>query len=73
MKVFVDVFSQLDIVGQNYISPENLEQPKAITEIMCTAISGDGQWLATFEMWDDSQFTPELRLKFWSYSSEAQT
>ncbi|KAH9518574.1 WD repeat-containing protein 75 [Bulinus truncatus] len=63
----------LDIVGQNYISPENFEKPKFITEVLSSAISEDGDWLATFEMWDDGVFQPELRLKFWSYCTESQT
>ncbi|XP_005091786.2 WD repeat-containing protein 75 [Aplysia californica] len=63
----------LDIVGQNYISPENIERPKVVTEVIAAAVSGSGEWLATFESWDDGLFTPELRLKFWSWSTEAQT
>ncbi|GFO36863.1 WD repeat-containing protein 75-like [Plakobranchus ocellatus] len=63
----------LDIVGQNYISPENIDRPTVVTEVTCTAISHDGQWLATFEVWYDEVFSPEMRLKFWVYSSESQT
>ncbi|CAG5120095.1 unnamed protein product, partial [Candidula unifasciata] len=63
----------LDIVGQNYISTESMDKPKAVTEVTCTAISDSGHWLATFETWNDGFFSPELRLKFWCYSSEAHT
>ncbi|KAI8793076.1 WD repeat-containing protein 75 [Biomphalaria glabrata] len=62
----------LDIVGQNYISPENLESAQHVTELLSAAISDDGDWLATFEMWEDGVFQPELRLKFWNYSTESQ-
>ena len=64
---------QLDIVGQNYISPENIDRPTVVTEITSVAFSHNGQWIATFEVWDDGVFSPEMRLKFWMYSSEAQT
>jgi len=63
----------LDIVGENYISPENLDRPAVVTEVSCVVVSDRGDWLATFQQWDDGQFTPELRLKFWKWSSEAQT
>ncbi|GFR81903.1 WD repeat-containing protein 75-like [Elysia marginata] len=63
----------LDIVGQNYISPENIDRPTVVTEVTSVAVSHDGQWVATFEVWDDRIFSPEMRLKFWMYNSEAQT
>jgi len=63
----------LDIVGQNYISPENVDRPSVITRVTSVAVSNKGEWLATYETWDDGHFTPERRLKFWSWSSEAQT
>lgn len=64
---------QLDIVGQNYVSTEIMDKPKAVTEVTGVAINGSGQWLATFETWNDGFFSPELRLKFWFYSTEAHT
>lgn len=63
----------LDIVGQNYISPENIDRPTVVTEVSSVAVSHDGQWVATFETWDDRVFSPEMRLKFWKYNVEAQT
>ncbi|CAL1538347.1 unnamed protein product [Lymnaea stagnalis] len=63
----------LDIVGQNFVSADSNDQNKYRTEVLCSAISDDGEWLATFEMWDDGFFSPDLRLKFWVYSPEVQT
>lgn len=66
------IFFQLDITGQNYISPTNLDQPLVITEVKNAAFDHHGNWLATVEHWDDGELTPEMRLKFWQYSSESQ-
>ncbi|KAL5006753.1 hypothetical protein ScPMuIL_015559 [Solemya velum] len=63
----------LDIVCQNYISPENLERPTVVTEIERAAFDENGVWLATVEVWDDQDFTPEIRLKFWQFTDESQT
>jgi len=63
----------LDIVGENYISPENLQDGPTVTKIHCMALSASGRWLATYQSWDDGKFTPELKLKFWQWKSEAET
>ncbi|RNA06715.1 WD repeat-containing 75-like [Brachionus plicatilis] len=59
----------LDIVNENYISPENLNRPNVHTEIECLAFNSDSTWLATVERRDDSITTPETSLKFWYYDS----
>ena len=66
-------YHQLDIVGQNIISGNAEAQLQVITEVTSLAISDTGSWLATFECWDDGQFTPEMKLKFWVWNSSAQT
>ena len=63
---------QLDIVGQNYISPENLSNPPVLTEVEEIAFSDNGMWLATVERRDDKETTPEIRLKFWIYLQKSQ-
>ena len=63
---------QLDIVGQNYVSPDNLKKPVAVTEVEQAAFDLRGDWLATFERWDDGQMTPEYRIKFWFYNKKQQ-
>ena len=63
---------QLDIVCQNYISPENLKRPLYNTEIENAAFSHDGLWLLTLERRDDHETTPEIRLKFWAFHEEKQ-
>ncbi|KAK7110343.1 WD repeat-containing protein 75-like [Littorina saxatilis] len=62
----------LDIVGQNYVSPDNLKKPLVVTEVEQAAFDRSGNWLATFEHWDDGQMTPEYRIKFWSYNRKQQ-
>jgi NET1-associated nuclear protein 1 (U3 small nucleolar RNA-associated protein 17) len=59
----------LDIVDENYISPENLNRPNIHTEIECLALSANSNWLATVERRNDLINTPETRLKFWLYDS----
>ena len=63
---------QLDIVGQNYISPENLENPLTMTEVENAAFDHTGTWLATVERRDDGQTAVDMKLKFWKYNSENQ-
>ena len=58
---------KLDIIDENYISPENLQRPNIHTEIEHMSFSSDNNWLATVERRDDSTTTPEIRLKFWQY------
>ncbi|XP_025094172.1 WD repeat-containing protein 75-like [Pomacea canaliculata] len=62
----------LDIVGQNYISPDKLEVQVPVTEVEQAAFDDKGSWLLTFERWDDGVMTPEYRLKFWFYNREKQ-
>lgn len=62
----------LDIVGQNYISPENMAKPLTVTEVMAADFSCHGDWLATVELWDDHVMSPELRLKFWQFREETR-
>ncbi|XP_053374585.1 WD repeat-containing protein 75-like [Mercenaria mercenaria] len=63
----------LDIVCQNYISPENLEKPLEITEVIQADFDSNGEWLATVEYWNDGVMTPEMRLKFWHFNEEKQS
>lgn len=63
---------QLDIVNQNYVSPENLDKQMAVTEIIAADFSSHGDWLSTVEMWDDKIMSPEMRLKFWKFKEETQ-
>ena len=58
---------QLDIIDENYISPENLQRPNIHTEIEHISFSSDNNWLATVERRDDLITTPEIRLKFWQF------
>ncbi|KAL8561957.1 hypothetical protein ACOMHN_001283 [Nucella lapillus] len=60
----------LDIVGQNYISPNSLDKPAMMTEVEHAAFDPSGHWLATFQRWDDGVMTPEYCLKFWAYSKK---
>lgn len=62
----------MDIVGQNYISPENMAKPLTVTEVMAADFSCHGDWLATVELWDDHVMSPELRLKFWQFREETR-
>lgn len=63
----------MDIVGQNYISPENLEAPLIMTGIENVALSDCCDWLATIERRDDRVTAVEMRLKFWHYSKHKNT
>ncbi|KAL3831907.1 hypothetical protein ACJMK2_023601 [Sinanodonta woodiana] len=63
----------LDIVCQNYISPENIQKPTTVTEVVCADFDSSGCWLATVEYWDDGVMTPEIRLKFWEFSEQSQS
>ncbi len=58
---------QLDIIDENYISPENLQRPNIHTEIEHISFNSDNNWLATVERRDDLITTPEIRLKFWQF------
>ncbi|XP_071956994.1 WD repeat-containing protein 75-like [Antedon mediterranea] len=60
----------LDIVAQNYISPESLDKPLIHTDVDHMAFNMDGHWLATIESREDGQNSSELRLKFWCYDDQ---
>ncbi|XP_064617903.1 WD repeat-containing protein 75-like [Liolophura sinensis] len=62
----------LDIVCQNYISPENLKKPTVITDVRQASFDDKGEWLVSLEMWDDGVMTPEIRLKFWHFNESSQ-
>lgn len=62
----------LDIVGENYISPEDLKRPLFMTEVENMAFDSSGDWLATVERRDDGATAVMLHLKFWSYSKDSQ-
>ncbi|XP_033761467.1 WD repeat-containing protein 75-like [Pecten maximus] len=62
----------LDIVCQNYISPENMKCPLDVTEVVQAEFNSTGSWLATVEYWNNRVMTPEMRLKFWQYNTETQ-
>ena len=63
---------QLDIVGENYISPENLDKPLVHTEVERVAFDSEGAWLATVERRDDKETAMEMRLKFWGFDEKKQ-
>ena len=63
---------QLDITGENYISPEDLRQPLMHTEVEKVAFDLSGDWMATVERRDDKQTSPEMRLKFWEFDKSKQ-
>lgn len=65
-------FSQLDIVCQNYISPENLNCPLVITDVENATFDESGDWLVTVERYDNRETAMEMRLKFWKYQIEKQ-
>jgi hypothetical protein len=66
--MFAYTYFKLDIVDENYISPENLQRPRIHTDIEHLAFSSNGNWLATVERRDDKLTTPEIKLKFWSFN-----
>nr|KAG5690052.1 hypothetical protein BaRGS_009859 [Batillaria attramentaria] len=66
------VLLKLDIVAQNYISSDSLQKPAAVTEVEHAAFDAGGDWLVTYERWDDGKMTPEHRLKFWHYNTKQQ-
>ncbi|CAG2169774.1 unnamed protein product [Oppiella nova] len=55
---------QLDVVNQNLITSTR-EVTVIPTEVTKAAVSDDGEWMSTLEVWDDLQTLPEIRLKFW--------
>ncbi|XP_072029311.1 WD repeat-containing protein 75-like [Amphiura filiformis] len=63
----------LDIVGENYISPESLDKPLVNTEVELVAFDTEGAWLATIERRDDKETSMEMRLKFWGFDKEKQS
>lgn len=61
----------MDITGQNILTQE---RGNVIfnTEVVKVAFSSDGDWLATVEYRNDSDTSPDLRLKFWNYDDVKQ-
>ncbi|XP_001602638.1 WD repeat-containing protein 75 [Nasonia vitripennis] len=61
-----------NITAQNLLTQER----NAIivnTEVTRVAINDDGTWMATMEERDDSVSYPEVRLKFWEFSTDKQS
>ena len=58
---------KLDVVEENYISPENLNKPLIHTQIECLTVNQNCEWLATVERRNDAITTPDVKLKFWSF------
>lgn len=53
-------------MAQNYLNQErNTELVN--TEVVHTAMSADGNWLATVEERDDGETHVECRIKFWKW------
>lgn len=63
---------QLDVVGENYISPENVQRPLVYTEVERLAFSSTGDWMASVERRDDGDTAPESRLRLWAYDATSQ-
>lgn len=61
----------IDITTQNLVS-QTRNMDIINTEVTKIALSSDGSWLATVEERNDGISSPEVRLKFWKYSSENQ-
>jgi hypothetical protein len=66
------VCMQLDVVGENYISPENVQRPLVYTEVERLAFSSTGDWMASVERRDDGDTAPESRLRLWAYDATSQ-
>ena len=62
----------LDIVCQNFVTPESLNKRIVFTEVENAAFHQSGSWLATIERRDDGVNSLEINLKFWEYKDEAQ-
>ncbi|KAL4222402.1 WD repeat-containing protein 75 [Mactra antiquata] len=62
----------LDIVSQNIVSSHNVDNPLTLTDVVQMAFNSNGNWLATLEYWNDGVMSPEMRLKFWSFSYKEQ-
>jgi NET1-associated nuclear protein 1 (U3 small nucleolar RNA-associated protein 17) len=61
-----NLFFKVDVVAQNYLNQErNIELVN--TEVVHTAMSADGNWLATVEERDDGVTHVECRIKFWKW------
>ena len=54
---------------QNRLSTE---ARKVLYDIRVTQAAFNMDWMATGEVWDDQDRTPELRLKFWQYEEQKQ-
>lgn len=71
-KMFMFTSQQLDVTGENYISPSDLQQPLVHTEVEKVTFDIKGDWMATVERRDDQQTTSEMRLKFWQFDHQKQ-
>lgn len=63
---------QLDVVGENYISPDSVKHHLVMTEVENAAIDETGDWLATVERRDDGETNSIMKLKFWHYICESK-
>ncbi|XP_030846369.1 WD repeat-containing protein 75 [Strongylocentrotus purpuratus] len=63
----------MDITGENYISPENLHKPLAHTEVTHMTFDLKGEWMVTAERRDDGETSVEMRLKFWEFDAKKQS
>nr|XP_054767963.1 WD repeat-containing protein 75-like isoform X1 [Lytechinus pictus] len=63
----------MDITGENYVSPENLHKPLAHTEVTHMTFDLKGDWMVTAERRDDGETSVEMRLKFWEFDNKKQS
>lgn len=61
----------LDVVEENYVSPEDLKNPVMTTEVENLTFDATGNWMATIERRVDGNIVVQ-RLRFWHYSKESQ-
>ncbi len=62
---------QLDVVGENYISPESLDKPLPQTHIEAMGFDQRGDWLVTCERLETRKTSTQIKLKFWAYHTES--
>ena len=64
----------MNITGENFISPDDLDDPLDLTEVENMAFDANGDWLATIERRDPKHDSCIWGgLKFWSYEKESMT
>ena len=59
----------LQVVPRNKVSKTD-SQPISQPEIVHFVFSSDGNWLITYDEWDDGMTTPEKQLKVWQKNAE---